>query len=65
MAPFGPRPTVGWLTVWLLPALAGGETAGHDGPLRDGIDLAVGAAQRGEHQNAALQIACSRRWRRR
>ena len=65
MALFGARPTVGWLTVWLAPPRAAGEAAGHDRPLRDGIDLAVGAAQRGEHQDAALQIGCSRRSRRR
>ena len=38
-------------------ALAAGESAGHHRTLRDGVDLAIGAAQRGEHQDAALQIA--------
>ena len=46
-------------------APAAGESAGHYRTLGHGVDLAIGAAQRGQHQYAALQIAgvadCGRR----
>ena len=36
----------------------GGETAGGERPLRDRIDLAVGAHERGNEENTALKVGC-------
>ena len=53
VAPLGMRPTVGWLTALRAASAAGRKSARHHGTLRHGVDLAVGAAQRGKHQDAA------------